>query len=80
MGCLKMPAVLMHLFEELGRATCGKEEKQTAAEVGWPLLWAVWLATDSQPEAEIWVRKLKEELRLEKCGIHYSTSFYFPLY
>lgn len=36
-----MPAVLMHLFKEQGIAHCGREEKLRAAEVGWPLPWAV---------------------------------------
>ena len=40
-GTLKKLGVLMHLFEELSRAHCGKEGKQMAAAVGCPLLWAV---------------------------------------
>lgn len=36
------------------------------AAVGWPLLWAVQLATSAQLEAEAMVRKLEEELKLEK--------------
>lgn len=36
------------------------------ATVGWPLLWAVWLDTDAPLEAEAQVRKLGEELKLEK--------------
>lgn len=37
-----------------------------AATVSWPPLWAVWSATNVQLEAEAHVRKLEEELRLEK--------------
>ena len=37
-----------------------------AATVGWSLLGAGQLATDAQLEAEAPVRKLEEELRLEK--------------
>lgn len=33
---------------------------------GCPLLQATWLATDAKQEAEAQVRKLKEDLRLEK--------------
>ena len=36
-----MPAVLMHLFKELGIAIVAEKKNQMAAEVGWPLLWAV---------------------------------------
>lgn len=34
--------------------------------VGWPLLWADWLDTDAKLESKIQVRKLEEELRVEK--------------
>lgn len=42
------------------------EGKLMVATMGWPLLWAVLLATDTHVEADAWVRKLKDELRLEK--------------
>lgn len=32
----------------------------------WPLLWALQLATDAQLDAEDQIRKLEEELSLEK--------------
>ena len=37
-----------------------------AAPMGWPLMWAAWLATNVQLEAEAQVRKLEDEQRLEK--------------
>lgn len=43
--------------------------------MGWPLLWAVWLAINAQLEAEARVRKL-EELKLEK-DIQLSTILLF---
>ena len=43
------------------------------ATVGWPLLWVVQVATDAQLEAEAWVRKLEEELRLKKV-VRLSTT------
>ena len=49
----EMPAILMHLLEEPGIVYCGRKEQQMAAEVGWPLLWAIWLSTDAQLEADI---------------------------
>lgn len=63
---LKMPADLVLLFEEMHITHCGKEGKHMAATVAWPLLWAVWLATNTQLEAEARVRKLEDELKLEK--------------
>ena len=43
--------------------------------MGWPLLWAVWLATDVQLKAKAQVRKL-EEPSLEECvKVHDSASF-----
>ena len=49
---LKTSTGLMVLFEELSVIHCGKEQKQMAAAVNWPLLWGVHLATNVQPEAE----------------------------
>ena len=37
-----------------------------AAVVGWPLLWADCLDSDAELESKTQVRKLEEELRLEK--------------
>ena len=37
-----------------------------AAVVDWSPLWTVWLATNAQLDAEAPVRKLEEELRIEK--------------
>lgn len=57
----------MHLFEKLSITYCGKEEKQMASAVGRPLLCPVHLDTDAQGcEAENQVKKLVEELRIEK--------------
>lgn len=61
-----MPAALVLLFEEMHITHCGKEGKHMAATVTWPLLWAVWLATNTQLEAEARVGKLEDELKLEK--------------
>lgn len=55
-----MSAGFMYLFEELRTTHCGKEGQVTAASVGWPLFQEVWLATDTQREAEARVRKLEE--------------------
>lgn len=55
-----MPTGFMYLFEELCITHCGKEGKVMATAVGWPLLWEVLLATDTQREAEARVRKLEE--------------------
>lgn len=44
-----------------------------AAIVGWPLLWAVWLNVDAPLEAEAQVRKLGEELKVEK-DVQLSTT------
>ena len=52
--------VFMCLFEELQIVHCGKEGKGMVAAVDWPLLWAVWLATDAQLKPEDPVRKLEE--------------------
>lgn len=41
----KMPAGLIHLFEELHVAHYSKEGKPMAATVGWPSPWAVQLDT-----------------------------------
>lgn len=42
----KMPAGLMYLFKELHiTITLWQKEKRITFTVGWPLLWAVWLAT-----------------------------------
>lgn len=56
----KVLAALMYLFEEVHRAYSGKEGKQMPATVGWPLLWAVWLVTDAQLEAEALVKSWKK--------------------
>ena len=56
----RIPAGLMCLFEELQIVHCGKEGKGMVAAVDWPLLWAVWLATDAQLKPEDPVRKLEE--------------------
>ena len=40
---------------------------------GLPLLWGVWLASDAQLEAEAQVRKMEEELSLEK-DVQLSTT------
>lgn len=48
-----MLAALMYLFGEWHTAYSGKEGKQMAATVAWPLLWAVWQATNAQLEAEV---------------------------
>lgn len=50
----------VYLFEELRITHCGKEGRLMAAAVGWPLLLVVWLATDTQIEAESRVRKLQK--------------------
>lgn len=68
----KMLAALMHLFEKLHIAHCSEEGKHVAATVGWLLLWAVQQAIDAQTEAEAQVKKLEEELRLEK-NVWFST-------
>lgn len=65
-------------FKKLHIVHCGKEEKLMAAAVGWPVLWAVQLATDAQLEAKAQVKKFEEGLRLEKgiqIDVHYSASF-----
>lgn len=53
-------------------ACCGKV-KQMVAAMGCPLLWTVWLDTDAQLEAEPQIRKLEEQLRLER-GIWLFTT------
>lgn len=65
-GSPKTQAGLMYSFEELLIAYHGKEGKQMTAEVGWPLLWAIQLATNAQLEAESQLRNLEDELKLEK--------------
>lgn len=54
----------MRLFENL--CTVAKKRNKFAGTTGWPLLWAVWLATNAHLEAEAWVRNLGEELKLKK--------------
>lgn len=63
----------MYLFKDLDVAHCDREEKANGCWSGLASPMGS-LATDAQLAAELWVRKLKEELRLEKCGIHYSAS------
>lgn len=41
----KILAALVSLFEKLHIAHCSEKGKYTAFAVGWPLLWAVKLAT-----------------------------------
>lgn len=48
----KMPAGLMCLSEELQIVHCGKDGKRVVAAVDWPLLWAVWLASNDKLETE----------------------------
>lgn len=48
----------MYSFEELLIVYHCKEGKQMTAEVGWPLLWAIQLATNAQLEAESQLRNL----------------------
>lgn len=45
---------------------CWFGSAQSGCAVGWPLLWAVQLDTNVQPEAEARDRKLGELLRLKK--------------
>lgn len=47
-------------FKKLHIAHCGKEEKLMAAAVGWPVLWAVQLATDAQLEAKAKLKSLRK--------------------
>lgn len=47
----------MDLLEELCLACCSIRERM-AASVGWPLMWAVLLATYAQPVAETQVMKV----------------------
>ena len=42
----------MCLLEELQRVHWGKEGKGMVVAVGWPLLWAVWLANNDKLETE----------------------------
>lgn len=63
---LKTPAGLIRLSEQVHTALCGTEGKWMVAVVDWLLLRAVCLNTDAWLEAEVWVRKSEEELRLEK--------------
>lgn len=62
---LKTAASLTCLLEELYHLIC-EAGKQRVAAVACPLLWSVQLATDAQLEGETCVRKLEDELRLEK--------------
>lgn len=73
---LKTPAGLMRLFKELCmHCTLWQEAKCTAVAMGWPLLWVFQLAMDTQLEAEARVRKLKDELKLEKdIRLSYTCS------
>lgn len=65
----------MHLFGELHIAQSSKEEKQMVAIVGWPLLWAVQLATHAQLEAETQLRELDRKLRFDKDMQLSTTPF-----
>lgn len=63
-----MPAHLMPLAGGIGHCTLWKGRKAgggLAAAVGWPLLWALLLATDAQLEAKTHVWMLKGKLGLE---------------
>lgn len=44
----------------------GQRREMNSCCRGWLLHWAGQLATDAQLKAEVWVRKLEEELKLEK--------------
>lgn len=68
----KTLADLRRLFEEVHITHHGKEEKNMATAVGWPLLWVVQLAIDTQLEAGARVRK-RDKLKLEK-DIYSSAS------
>lgn len=64
MDTLQTLAALMHLFEELHTVA----KKRTEWLPGWfsPPWQAVWLDPDAQLEGEAQVRKLEQELTLEK--------------
>lgn len=65
MGQAPRESQLALAFEELYIARCSKKGKHMATAAGWPLFWAVQLATNALFEAEARVRK-SEELKLEK--------------
>ena len=45
----------------------GKQGREVlVSDMGWPLLWAVQLATRNRLHTDTQVRKLEDELRLEK--------------
>ena len=48
----------MYSFEELLIVYHCKEGKKMTAEMSWPLLWAIQLATNAQLEAESQLRNL----------------------
>lgn len=50
-----------------------QRREKSGCAVGWPLLWAGWLDTNVQPEAEARDRKLEELLMLKK-NMCLSTS------
>lgn len=56
----------MYFFEKLSTALCVKEVKQGTVTMGWPVLWAVWLGSNSKPETKTQVRIIFKQLRLEK--------------
>lgn len=72
-----MLAAFIHLFEKLCIVHSGKKKKkkretnkQMVAIMGWHLLWAIWLDTHGQGEAETQIRKLEEELSLENMWLY----------
>lgn len=54
---LKTLSALMSLLNKVCIVQCGKEKKHMAAAMGCPLLWAVYLDTVAQQEAEAQVWK-----------------------
>lgn len=56
----------MYFFEKLSTALCVKEVKQRTVTMGWPVLWTVWLGSNSKPETKTQVRMIFKQLRLEK--------------
>lgn len=65
----KCKLFLTYSFRKLCIAHCGKEEAGMATTVGWPLLWAVQLATNVQLEAELNLESWKKSQGYKRmCG------------
>lgn len=58
---LKMLSGIAWLQEDVRLRKCGTEARKTVGAIGWPLVWPIRLATDTQLAGEEHIGALQEE-------------------